>query len=51
LERTKAKQSAVSAAEVREENGYKKKKRQEAALRKQKSAILRLERQIEQNEK
>lgn len=51
LDRAKAEQSNSSPHEVHEESGYKIKKKMEAALRKQKSAILRLERQIELNEK
>ncbi|QAT49754.1 ABC transporter ATP-binding protein [Caproiciproducens sp. NJN-50] len=50
LDRVKGERSDPFVREVRGDSGYKMKKKQEAALRKQKSAILRLERQIEQNE-
>ncbi len=51
LERVKAKRASPSSHEVHAENDYKKRKKQEAALRKQKSAILRTEQKIDQNEK
>lgn len=51
LDRVKAEQSESSAHEVRGESDYKRKKKREAAVRKQKSTILRLEQQIDRNEK
>lgn len=51
LDRVKGEQSGPSVREARVESDYKTKKKREAALRKQKSVILRLEHQIERNEK
>ncbi|MCI1964797.1 MAG: ABC-F family ATP-binding cassette domain-containing protein [Oscillospiraceae bacterium] len=50
LEQLKAEQSTSQTTAVHVENDYKKRKKQESALRKQKSAIRRLEQQLDQNE-
>ncbi|OCM99858.1 ABC transporter ATP-binding protein [Clostridium sp. W14A] len=51
LDKIKNEQTAAPARESELENDYKRKKKQGAALRKQKAAILRLEKEIDQNEK
>ncbi|WP_411678203.1 ABC-F family ATP-binding cassette domain-containing protein [Caproicibacter sp.] len=51
LDKIKNEQTAAPARESEMENDYKRKKKQGAALRKQKAAILRLEKEIDQNEK
>ena len=50
LEQMKTEKAAVSAAPSPAENSYRRKKEQEAAVRKEKSAIARLESRIEKNE-
>ncbi|MVB11907.1 putative ABC transporter ATP-binding protein YheS [Caprobacter fermentans] len=51
LDKIKNEQTAAPARESEMENDYKRKKKQGAALRKQKATILRLEKEIDQNEK